>query len=91
MVDALTNSIIQLPKTLEEFIKWESEKPIDGFKYEWNNGKIVSFEGLKNQYLYIYSTLVDCFVERGYFEKGTLISKPEVMLNERQLRKPDIA
>ncbi len=91
MVEIQENNTIQLPHTLEEFIEREHEKLIDGFKYEWNNGEIVKFEGMKMRYLYIYHVLTNHFFERGYIEKGILILKPEIILNESQLRRPDIA
>ncbi|GAB3514909.1 hypothetical protein GCM10027442_30280 [Emticicia fontis] len=33
-----------LPRTLAEFIEWESN---DGFKYEWNDGELIRFSGMK--------------------------------------------
>ena len=89
MVEIQESNIIQLPKTLEEFIEWE--KPYDGFKYEWNYGEIVKFEGMKMRYLYIYHVLTNCFIEKGYVDKGILISKFEIVLSKSQVRRPDIA
>ena len=89
MVEIQENDTIQLPKTLEEFIEWE--QPYDGFKYEWNDGKIVRFEGMKMRYLYIYHVLTNCFIEKGYVDKGILISNFEIILSKSQVRRPDIA
>ena len=34
---------------------------------------------------------MDWFVEKGYHHRGVLISKPEIILSQSQLRRPDIA
>ncbi|MCU0325816.1 MAG: Uma2 family endonuclease [Spirosomaceae bacterium] len=77
-----------LPKTLEEFLLWEPE---DGFKYEWNDGELIKFEGIKKKEYYIYGILNRLFFEKKYIEKGSLISEPDVMLTGIQMRRPDIA
>jgi hypothetical protein len=33
-----------LPKTLAEFMAWE---PTDAYKYEWNDGELIRFVGVK--------------------------------------------
>ncbi len=38
-----TKEISTLPKTLAEFLEWEPE---DGFKYEWNDGELIQFNGM---------------------------------------------
>ena len=77
-----------LPTTLAEFKLWEQN---DNYKYEWNDGEIVKFEGMKMRYLYIYHVLTNCFIEKGYVDKGVLISKLEIVLNKSQVRRPDIS
>jgi len=77
-----------LPRTLEEFIDWE---PNDGFKYEWNDGGIIQFTGMKQEQYYIYDRLLDLFIERGYKKSGTMIAEPDVQLSGIQMRRPDIA
>lgn len=76
-----------LPQTLEAFIDWE---PNDGFKYEWNDGEIIRFSGMKQQY-FIYDVLSALFIEKGYHKLGTLMAGPDVMLTAIQMRRPDVA
>lgn len=77
-----------LPQTLEAFIDWE---PTDGFKYEWNDGEIIRFSGMKKKQYFIYGILNRLFVEKGYYEQGMLMAEPDVMLTPIQMRRPDIA
>jgi hypothetical protein len=35
-----------LPQTFDEFQNWE---PVDGYKYEWNDGEIIRFTGMKKE------------------------------------------
>ncbi|WP_420148412.1 Uma2 family endonuclease [Spirosoma sp.] len=76
------------PQTLEAFIDWE---PNDGFKYEWNDGEIIRFSGMKKKQYFIYGILNRLFIEKGYHEKGMLMAEPDVMLTPIQMRRPDIA
>ena len=50
----LENETQILPKTLIEFLNWE---PNDGFKYEWNDGELIKFEGMNKKQVYIYNVL----------------------------------
>jgi Uma2 family endonuclease len=77
-----------LPRTLEEFLVWD---PQDGFKYEWNDGELIKFTGMKKRQYYIYDVLLDFFIEKGYKKNATLIAEPDVMLTGIQMRRPDIA
>lgn len=77
-----------LPRTLEEFLTWEPE---DGFKYEWNDGELIQFTGMKKRQYYIYAILNKLFVKKGHIESGTLMAEPDVMLTGIQMRRPDIA
>lgn len=77
-----------LPQTLEAFLEWE---PADGFKYEWNNGEIIQFIGMRKKQYYIYDVLNTLFIEKGYHKTGTFIAEPDVMLTTTQMRRPDIA
>lgn len=83
-----SQNIAQLPRTLEEFLVWE---PSDGFKYEWNDGEIIQFTGMKKEQLYIYDILNHLFIKKGYWESGTLVAEQEVQLSGIQMRRPDIA
>jgi Uma2 family endonuclease len=78
----------QLPRSLEEFLVWEPE---DGFKYEWNDGELIKFAGMKKKQYFIFSILNKLFVEKGYLSTGTFIAEPDVMLSGIQMRRPDIA
>jgi Uma2 family endonuclease len=80
---------IEIPHTLEEFIRWE---PNDGFKYEWNDGELIKFTGMKRKHLRLIQNL------NNYFDKtkakkanGQLICEQDVMVTGIQLRRPDLA
>ncbi len=83
-----SQTINELPRTLEEFSEWE---PNDGYKYEWNDGEIIRFTGMKKEQLYIYDHLNQLFIEKEYWKGGTLVAEQEVMLTGIQMRRPDIA
>jgi Uma2 family endonuclease len=83
-----SQNVNQLPRTLEEFLVWE---PNDGFKYEWNDGELIKFSGMKKRQYYIYTILNKLFTKKGYIESSTLIAEPDVMLTGIQMRRPDIA
>jgi Uma2 family endonuclease len=77
-----------VPTTLAEFEIWEAE---DGFKYEWNDGELIKFVGMNKHQLYIYNTLLDLFISKGYNLSGILVSEYDTKLSGIQLRRPDIA
>lgn len=83
-----TNEILELPKTLAEFMLWE---PNDGFKYEWNDGELIKFTGINKKQVYIYNILLNLLIEKGYKKNGTLVSEYDTMLSGIQMRRPDIA
>ena len=85
---SITQNINQLPRTFHEFLVWESN---DGFKYEWNDGELIRFSGMKKQQYFIYTILNKLFVKKGYVESGTLMAEADVMLSGIQMRRPDIA
>jgi Uma2 family endonuclease len=80
--------ITVLPRTLEEFQDWE---PNDGFKYEWNDGELIKFTGMNKRQLYIFHILNKLFIQKGYWELGTLVAEQDVELSGIQMRRPDIA
>jgi Uma2 family endonuclease len=84
----LTKELIQLPKTMEEFLQFE---PNDGFKYEWNDGELIKFTGMNKTQLYIYGLLARLFSRKGYYENGVLVAEQQVQLSGIQMRIPDIA
>ena len=67
---------------------WE---PVDGFRYEWNDGEIIQSSGMKKKQYYIYNILSKLFYQTGYHQTGTLMAEPDVMLTPVQMRRPDIA
>lgn len=78
-----------LPRSLDEFIQWE---PADGFKYEWNDGKIIRFGKVKKKHLFIIRKLQQLFYGTAAFSKGgALIMEQDVMLSGIQMRRPDLA
>ena len=92
MVQAAQNTT-QLPRTLEEFSNWEYT---DHAKYEWNDGELIKFTGMKQQQWYVYKVLNALFITQNYYQIGTFMAEPDVMLNGTppaglQMRRPDIA
>ncbi|WP_037301987.1 Uma2 family endonuclease [Runella limosa] len=87
MVQTTQNNPV-LPRTLAEFQEWE---PNDGLKYEWYDGELIQFTGMKKRQYYIYDILNLLFINKGYYQKGVFIAEPDVMLNSIQMRRPDIA
>lgn len=78
-----------VPRTLDEFINWE---PNDGFKYEWNDGELIKFVGMKKKHLKLIQILSLLFdTTKAKKEKGLLICEQDVMLTGIQLRRPDMA
>lgn len=80
---------ITLPNSLAEFEVWE---PNDGYKYEWNDGEIVKFEGMKKKHMKLVRTLTHFFNNTiAYKNGGVLYYEQDVMLTGIQLRRPDLA
>lgn len=88
-VEIQKNNTIYVPKTMEEFIAWE--QPDDGFKYEYNDGQLIKFEGINKKQLFIFTVLNKLFAKKGYLENGALIPETDVQLTGLQMRRPDIA
>ncbi|MCF0074521.1 Uma2 family endonuclease [Dyadobacter sp. CY261] len=87
MILRSTSSV--LPSSLDEFVHWE---PVDGYKYEWNDGKIIRFGKLKKKHLFIIRGLQQLFFRTTAFSKGgALIMEQDVMLSGIQMRRPDLA
>ncbi|MEI7582039.1 Uma2 family endonuclease [Runella sp.] len=87
MANEIKNSL--LPQTLAEFERWE---PNDGYKYEWNDGELIKFEGMKNKHLYLISILNELFDKTDAKKlRGQLLCEQDVMLTGIQLRRPDLA
>lgn len=80
---------LTLPRSLAEFEMWE---PADGFKYEWNDGEIIKFEGMKKKHMKLVRTLTHLFNNTiAYKNGGVLYYEQDVMLTGIQLRRPDLA
>ncbi len=90
MMRTLQAIIDTSPQSLEEFLRWESETG-DGFKYEWNDGKIIKWSSLQMRHFYIYQRIVRLFYNSKYKDDGTLINKVEAHLSAVQIRLPDTA
>ncbi|MFN3850505.1 MAG: Uma2 family endonuclease [Spirosomataceae bacterium] len=87
MIESVKKAV--LPTTLEEFENWE---PNDGFKYEWNDGELIKFEGMKRKHLKLVKILNRLFSKtKAYEAGGELICEQDVMLTGIQLRRPDLA
>ncbi len=88
-ISELENPIsTELPKTFAEFLEWE--QPLDGFKYEWNDGEIIQFSKMDKRQIFIFVRLNNFFFERVKKNNGSLASEYETMLSPIQMRKPDI-
>ncbi|TAE31959.1 MAG: Uma2 family endonuclease [Cytophagales bacterium] len=78
-----------LPKTLDEFINWEST---DGFKYEWNDGELIRFTGMKRNHLRLIQLLNLLFDKtKAKQENALLLCEQDVQLTGIQMRRPDMA
>jgi Uma2 family endonuclease len=78
------------PTTLAEFINWDA--PVDGYKYEWNDGDIIKSEKMKKKHLKLIHLLGRAFTKsNAYKNGGELIPEQDVMLSGIQMRRPDLA
>ena len=78
-----------LPTTFEEFLRFEPE---DGFKYEWNDGELIRFDGKKRKRLRLIKRLNRLFLlTNAHQAGGELICEQDVMLTGIQMRRPDMA
>jgi phage terminase large subunit-like protein len=57
----VTENIIYISSFTEEFKDWN---PQDGFKYEWYDGEIIKFEGMKRRN-FTFTKLVRVFCREG--------------------------
>jgi Uma2 family endonuclease len=60
-------------------------------RYEWNDGELIKFTGMKKRQYYIYDVLNRLFFEKGYINQGSLMTEPDVMLTGIQMRRLGIA
>jgi Uma2 family endonuclease len=79
-----------IPKTFADFEQWE--QPLDGYKYEWNDGEIIKFEKMKKKHLFLIRRLQQLFYKTNSFANGgVFIMEQDVMLTGIQMRRPDLA
>lgn len=77
--------------SFEDFIRLYSNME-DGFKYEWNNGKIEKTAGMNQTQFYIIKILTVLFSKTKISKNGgLLIQEGDMMTSKYQLRKPDLA
>ena len=87
--DEIQEKVQAVPHTLQEFLDWEFD---DGFKYEWNDGELIKFIGMKKKHLKLIRVLSRLFLKTKAHELGgELIAEQDVMLTGIQLRRPDLA
>ncbi len=80
---------ISIPRTLAEFMIWD--QPEDGFKYEWNDGELIKFNGMSRKQVYIFDALLNFLIEKGFKKNATLVSEYDIMLTGIQMRRADVA
>ncbi|MFD2569764.1 Uma2 family endonuclease [Spirosoma soli] len=84
-----SSQAVALPTTFEEFLRFE---PNDGYKYEWNDGELIRFSGMKRKHLQLIKRLNRLFIRTAaHAAGGELICEQDVMLTGIQMRCPDIA
>ena len=89
MVHTKDTSKIEVSHSLDGFIRWE---PNDGFRYEWNDGDLIKFTGVKRKYLRVIQDLNN-FSDKTKAKKanGQLICEQDVQITGIQLGRPDLA
>jgi Uma2 family endonuclease len=77
--------------SLQDFLDWEREA--DGWKYEWNNGRIeINEQSMKNTERSIVQHILRAFTAtQEYANGGELLPETDCLLPSGQMRRPDIA
>jgi Uma2 family endonuclease len=79
------------PISLEQFL-FKYSNCEDGYKYEWNNGKIEKTKAMNQQQANFFFLLLEKFLQTdAYKNGGGLISEIDMFTSNEQLRRPDIA
>jgi Uma2 family endonuclease len=79
-----------LKMSLRDFLDWQPEA--DGWKYEWNNGRIeINEHTMKNTERYIALNLLRHFERTLGALGGGLLPETDCMLPSGQMRRPDLA
>lgn len=91
-IEANAPSTVEMDKiSLEQFLEEYSDKE-DGYKYEWNDGKIEKTHAMNQTQQLIFRNLLQLFVKTSVFKnRGILTSEVSMKTSEKQLRKPDLA
>jgi Uma2 family endonuclease len=81
---------------LQRFISFETfykkyANRVNGFKYEWNNGKIEKTYAMKQEELYIVENLTDFFYTIKPKIGGILTTEVETWTSKTKWRRPDLA
>ncbi len=77
--------------SLEEFLRLYSDIE-DGFKYEWNQGKIEKTTGMNQEQASIQNILMRLFFRTKTAQQGGLFCvETDMKTSESQLRRPDLA
>jgi Uma2 family endonuclease len=76
--------------SFEAFYKKYANR-VNGFKYEWNNGKIEKTYAMKQEELYIVENLTDFFYTIKPKIGGILTTEVETWTSKTKWRRPDLA
>jgi Uma2 family endonuclease len=72
VLDAPRKNGVKKPKTAEEYLRWN---PQDGFKYEWQNGKLQKTNTMiQPDQQYIVDNLLDIFSQTDAYKQGARLS-----------------
>ncbi len=97
-MSTIPKDIATIPRTdsdsyisLDDFLRLYSDME-DGFKYEWNNGKIEKTASINQTQISIFKILSRLFSKTKVFEQeGIFISETDMKTSRHQLRRPDLA
>jgi len=97
-MSTIPKDIATIPRTdsdsyisLDDFLRLYSDME-DGFKYEWNNGKIEKTASINQAQISIFKILSRLFSKTKVFEQeGIFISETDMKTSRHQLRRPDLA
>ncbi len=72
---------------------WRNWKPIDGWKYDWNQGIITkSKQMVSEKQRFIVRNITRAFAQTTYYQQGNdLVPESEISYDEQRYRIPDLA
>lgn len=77
--------------SFEEYMRYYYHAE-DGFKYEWNNGKLEKTAKMDAQQSTLQDVLTRIFIKTDLFQQGgMLVSETDMKTSERQFRRPDLS